>query len=191
MLDMTRRFVSVLSLVVAGAATGCAVSADTDADIDDEDVSSAEQALTVYQKVAGPYGRTGGAAQGPGNDLTTPITKLMVWSDANYIHGIKLFWGTKSVMWGVKSGQRTVSVLGPDEYVNQVYVSVDPQGWLRALSFDSNLEPGLLTAGYYGGGLTPVLTGPNARMTDMTGYIGTDALGQKDIWGIKLNYTSN
>lgn len=169
------------------AVAGCAGSPELDEE--GEGLESVQQALT--SKIAGPHGRTDGTAQGPVSNLTTPVTKFSVWADRNYIRGIKLHWGATSKMYGVQQGEKSTVLLGNNQYINQIYVDVDAQGWLRGLSFESSIVGGCLTVGYVGDGPFPVFTGSDARWTDLTAYVGNPASGETYLWGIKLNYQSN
>ena len=156
---------------------------------DEAETSVIVQALATA-KVAGPYGRTEGTAVGPGNNAASPVTAVSVWFDANNVHGLKLWWGTKSFLIGVTSGEQVPVMPGRRASISQVYLDIDGQNVVRGISMDSNLNEGIFSVGYFGDGVRPTLTGTDARLTDVTGYLG-NVLGQTNIRGIKLNYTSN
>ena len=177
--------VPAVSLVIS-----CATLSGCGAVPEDEAGTAVLQQGLATAKVAGPYGLTSGTAVGPGNNAASSVTAVSVWFDANNIHGLKLWWGTKSFLIGVMSGDQVHAILGRREYINQVYLDIDGQNSVRGISLDSNVNAGVFSVGYLSDGVVPTLTGTDARLTDVTGYLGT-VLGQTNIRGIKLNYTSN
>lgn len=184
---LTRLLLPALAVAALGS-VGCAAQT-LDDDNEGEEVATAEEAL-VTLKTVGPYGSTAGTMTGPGNDQVTPITKIAVWAGPDYVHGVRFFWGKKQFTWGTTTiGQKTVVLLSLGEYVSQVFVDVDPQGILRGISFDSNIVEGILTVGYIGDRLFPVLTGTNRKLTDMTAYTSSFG-GNLSIAGAKFHYTT-
>ncbi len=67
-----------------------------------EPTASAMYALTG--NVAGPYGTTSGTVQGPGSNQLTPVTKIVGYHSSAYIYGIRLYWGSTSVLYGQTNG---------------------------------------------------------------------------------------
>jgi len=178
--------------LLLGALAGCQGPAEAEPPPGEETTSELAQALTL--NTAGPYGSTSGTTQNPGTNMLSAVTKIQIWSDTNFVYGIKLFWGTKSVLYGdISHGTMNAFMLGKGEVIGVVYVSVDGTGWLRGIAFSSflgGLESGGIYGGYLGNGLTTVFDGPGLKWSDMTAYTVTDLRGWKVLCGLKVHYLS-
>jgi len=135
---------------------------------------------------AGAYGSTSGTSEGPGTmSQTTNVTKIIGYGDGSYIFGIKLFWGTPSLMYGQTGGASGITLSGlTDDPVCEVKYLVT-SGILRGVKFttvDSRiLEVGLTTA------TSTAFSGSTDEFTDMVTYKGT-VNNVEVIWGATFYY---
>jgi len=145
---------------------------------------------------AGPYGKTTGTAAGPSgpSGQSTYVNEFVAWADSDYIYAIKLEWtggSPASVLYGDKShGTKAVKTLGTGEWVCAAYVDVDPQSFLRGLSFDSNINTGIYLGGEFGDTIYTAFSGSNDQWTDLIVYTGENGLGNTVIWGIEFYYNT-
>lgn len=152
----------------------------------DADIAEAEEAVTLNQYTAGPFGPMNGTIQQATSNKLTPITKFAVWADGTFIYAIKVWWGTTSALYGDNSnGTRTVATLAANQWVSDIWVCIDARGYLRGLSFDANNGLGLMTVGYISDGFNKGFT--NGKWTDLTSSSLILGGGSK-LTGLQLNY---
>lgn len=149
-----------------------------------EPTASAMYALTGH--VAGPYGSTGGTVEGPGNNQLTAVTKIVGYHTSAYIYGIRLYWGTTSVMYGQTNGVPADTFDLTDDPVVSVRYLVNP-GVLRGIKFTTGdgrtMELGLTPA------TSVAFSSSNALFTDLQTWKGT-LNGTPILWGAKFYYTT-
>ena len=149
-----------------------------------EPTASAMYALTGH--AAGPYGSTTMSVEGPGSNQLTPVTKIVGYSSASYVFGIRLYWGSTSIMYGQTNGQ-TGSIFDlTDDPVNSVrYVVV--AGYLRGIKFKTvdnrTMELGLTPAA------SVAFSGTDALFTDLQIWNGV-VNSAPAIIGVKVYYTT-
>lgn len=148
-----------------------------------EPTASAAYALTGH--VAGPYGSTGGTAQGPGSDHLTPVTYIIGYGNSSYVFGIKLFWGSTSLMYGQTNGLAAQEFDLTDDPVTSVkyVITSNVVRGIRFANSSGNLALGLT------GGEFVAFSDPNDVFTDMQTWQAT-INGTKVLAGAKFYYTT-
>lgn len=167
------------ALIGAAALSGLAGCGEGLADPTD----SVSYALTGH--TAGPYGTTAGTMQPSGNH-TTPVTRIVGYSSASYVYGIRLYWGTESTLYGETGGATGDEFDLTDDPVYRVHYLV-VNGVLRGIKF------GTVDNRVFEVGLSPISTTAfsdiNAVFTDLQTWKGSINANQV-LWGVKFSYVT-
>lgn len=171
------RLGALIGLMTLGGVAGCGEGMT-------EPTASAMYALTG--NVAGPYGTTSGTVQGPGNNQLTPVTKIVGYHTSAYVYGIRLYWGSTSVLYGQTNGVTgDVFDLTDDPVVSVRYLV--NLGVMRGIKFTTGdgrtLELGLIPA------TAVAFSSADALFTDLQTWKGT-INGTPVLWGAKFYYTT-
>lgn len=180
-LTIKNRFFHLAALIgtmALGSVAGCGEGAPFD-------TASATYALTGHSTAL--FGSTFGTVQGPVSDQLTPVTKITGYANGSYIFGIRLYWGTSSVLYGQTNGETGISLDAlADDPVTMVryYVST---GVLRSVKFTCSsgrqIEYGLPTSN------SIAYSNPDSLLTDLQLVSGTIS-GTAVIVGGKFYYTT-
>jgi hypothetical protein len=171
-----------LPVLLAGLLGACGAP---DAALDGEATSSRVSAVITTPW----YGLTSGTEVGPGNSARdVEPTKILTWSDNNYIYGIKLFWGVASLMYGSSAnGSKQVFDLSGGLYIKKVEYHVDAAGLLRGIRFSADNDDAL-TVGQLAS-INVAFSGENLHFTDLITKSGVVS-GKSTIWGAQFTYTN-